>query len=107
VSVRLAAVRLLGGLGPSAKPAVPALLSVLDGDEDLRLRLEVARSLQRIEPEHRILQHRLKSLELSFGRQLSDAALGRIVSELESLIAEHNNLKKRTRRMFFDRIKPP
>jgi HEAT repeat protein len=101
VSVRTTAVSLLGRLGPAAKPAVPALLPVLGGDEDLRLRLEVARSLQRIELEHRVLQHRLKSLELALANQLSDAALGRIVSELESLIAEHANQKKQTRRFLF------
>ena len=51
VQVRIAAAGVLGGIGPSAKAAVPALIQVLTSDADADLRGNVAKALGNIGPE--------------------------------------------------------
>jgi hypothetical protein len=98
VAVRTAMVRLLGRLGPCAKPAAAGLLAVLESQEALRLRLAAAKSLMQIECDNQPFVRRIEEIAASVRVQISDAELQRIVSGLGSLIAAQEELTWQTSR---------
>ncbi len=59
--VRLDAVRALGELGPAAIDVVSDLLTLMEKDEDLGVRLEIASTLSKIDPHEKAIVRAIRA----------------------------------------------
>jgi HEAT repeat protein len=99
-TLRLSAVSILGQIGPLATPAVPALLKMLDGADDRRVRVVVVSALGRMGAEPAVLPALLRALVSDDG-QVRDSAAATLAqldrTSLPALIALLASPDARTR----------